>query len=71
MAITIGLQALMQYLQLVGTRTLERRLTRRFAVSFEHQILALPERFYSQRYPSDIASRMEQIQALLNLLEAV
>lgn len=59
MAITIGLQALMQYLQLVGTRTLERRLTRRFAVSFEHQILALPERFYSQRYPSDIASRME------------
>ena len=58
MALTINLQALLQYLQLLGTRTLERRLTRRFAVSFEHQMLALPERFYSQRYASDIASRM-------------
>ena len=58
MALTISLQALLQYLQLLGTRTLERRLTRRFAVSFEHQMLALPERFYSQRYASDIASRM-------------
>ena len=59
MALTISLQALLQYLQLFGTRTLERRLTRRFAVSFEHQMLALPERFYSQRYAPDIASRME------------
>ena len=59
MALTISLQALLQYLQLFGTRTLERRLTRRFAVSFEHQMLALPERFYSQRDASDIASRME------------
>ena len=59
MGLTISLQALLQYLQLFGTRTLERRLTRRFAVSFEHQMLALPERFYSQRDASDIASRME------------
>ena len=59
MALTISLQAILQYLQLQGTRLLERRLTRRFAVSFEHQMLALPERFYSQRYASDIASRME------------
>ena len=58
MALTISLQALLQSLQLLGTRTLERRLTRRFAVNFEHQMLALPERFYSQRYASDIASRM-------------
>ena len=59
MAITISLQTDLQYLQLLGTRTLERRLTRRFSVNFEHQMLALPERFYSQRYASDIASRME------------
>ena len=59
MALTICLQTLLQYLQLLGTRTLERRLTRRFAVNFEHQMLALPERFYSQRYASDIADRMK------------
>ena len=59
MAITIGLQTALQYLQLLGTRTLERRLTRRFSVHFEHQMLSLPERFYSQRYASDIASRMD------------
>jgi len=59
MAVTISLQAILQYLQLFGSRKLEKRLTRRFAVSFEHQMLALPERFYSQRYASDIASRMQ------------
>ena len=58
MALTIGLQVALQHLQLVGTRSLEKRLTRRFAVGFEHQILALPERFYSQRHASDIAGRM-------------
>ena len=58
MALTIGLQVALQYLQLVGTRSLEKRLTRRFAIGFEHQILALPERFYSQRHASDIAGRM-------------
>ena len=58
MALTIGLQVVLQHLQLVGTRSLEKRLTRRFAVGFEHQILALPERFYSQRHASDVASRM-------------
>ena len=58
MALTIGLQVALQHLQLVGTRSLEKRLTRRFAIGFEHQILALPERFYSQRHASDIAGRM-------------
>ena len=58
MAFTIGLQVALQHLQLVGTRSLEKRLTRRFAIGFEHQILALPERFYSQRHASDIAGRM-------------
>lgn len=58
MALTIGLQTVLQHLQLVGTRSLEKRLTRRFAIGFEHQILALPERFYSQRHASDVASRM-------------
>ena len=58
MALTIAVQATLRHLQLVGTRRLEKRLTRRFAVGFEHQILALPERFYSQRHSSDIAGRM-------------
>lgn len=59
MALSIGVQVVLQHLQLVGTRRLEKRLTRRFAIGFEHQILALPERFYSQRHASDIAGRME------------
>ena len=58
MAIIISLQVVLQHLQLVGRRTLERRLTRRFAAQFEHQVLALPERYYAQRYASDIASRV-------------
>ncbi|MAS28394.1 MAG: NHLP family bacteriocin export ABC transporter peptidase/permease/ATPase subunit, partial [Synechococcus sp. NAT40] len=58
MALSIGVQVVLQHLQLVGTRSLEKRLTRRFAIGFEHQILALPERFYSQRHASDIAGRM-------------
>jgi NHLM bacteriocin system ABC transporter peptidase/ATP-binding protein len=58
MALTIGIQVVLQHLQLVGSRRMEKRLTRRFAIGFEHQILALPERFYSQRHASDIARRM-------------
>jgi ABC-type branched-subunit amino acid transport system ATPase component len=58
MAFTITAQALLQHLQLIGSRSLEKRLTRRFAAQFEHQVLALPERFYDQRYAADIASRM-------------
>ena len=58
MALTIGLQVMLQHLQLVGTRSLEKRLTRRFATGFEHHILSLPEKFYSQRHASDIAGRM-------------
>jgi NHLM bacteriocin system ABC transporter peptidase/ATP-binding protein len=59
MALTIAAQAMLQHLQLIGSRRLEKRLTRRFAAQFEHQVLALPERFYDQRYAADIASRMK------------
>lgn len=59
MALTIGAQALIQQLQLVGSRSLEKRLTRRFAAQFEHQALALPESYYAQRYAADVASRMQ------------
>lgn len=59
MALTIAAQAMIQQLQLLGVRSLEKRLTRRFAAQFEHQVLSLPESFYSQRYAADIASRME------------
>ena len=58
MAITIALQAVLQQLELIGRRKLEKRLTRRFAAEFEHQVLALPERFYAQRYAADIANRV-------------
>ncbi|MBM5800014.1 MAG: NHLP family bacteriocin export ABC transporter peptidase/permease/ATPase subunit, partial [Cyanobacteria bacterium K_DeepCast_35m_m2_023] len=58
LALTIALQASLQQLQLVGRRSLEQRLTRRFAAQFEHQVLALPERYYAQRYASDVASRV-------------
>lgn len=58
MAFTIALQAVLQQLQLVGRRSLEKRLTRRFAAQFEHQVLALPERYYAQRYAADVASRV-------------
>jgi NHLM bacteriocin system ABC transporter peptidase/ATP-binding protein len=58
MALTIALQAVLQQLELVGRRSLEKRLTRRFAAEFEHQVLALPERYYAQRYAADVANRV-------------
>lgn len=58
MSLVICLQVLLRHLELIGTRTLEKRLTRRFSAQFEHQVLALPDRYYSQRYASDIASRV-------------
>ncbi|MBM5808207.1 MAG: NHLP family bacteriocin export ABC transporter peptidase/permease/ATPase subunit [Cyanobacteria bacterium M_surface_9_m1_291] len=58
MALTITLQAVLQQLELVGRRSLEKRLTRRFAAEFEHQVLALPERYYAQRYAADVANRV-------------
>jgi len=59
MAIAISAQALMMHLQLVGSRSLEKRLARRFSAQFEHQVLALPESYYAQRYAADVASRMQ------------
>jgi len=57
-AVTIAFQAILTNLQLVATRRLEKRLTRRFSVAYQHQMLSLPYNYYTQRYPSDIASRM-------------
>ena len=68
MAITIGIQAILQNLQLNGTRALEKRLTRRFAIDFEHHALSLPDNFYSQRYASDIANRMEHNQEIAEFI---
>ncbi|MFN5220072.1 MAG: NHLP family bacteriocin export ABC transporter peptidase/permease/ATPase subunit [Cyanobacteriota bacterium] len=59
MALTIVGQAAANQLQLLGKRTLARRLERRFALRFEHHVLALPERFFSQRYAGDITRRVE------------
>ena len=59
MALTIVVQAIFEYLQLLGGRKLEKRLTRRFSVNFEHKMLSLPESYYKQRYASDVAVRME------------
>lgn len=58
MALTIAVQVILQYLELLGTRKLEKRLSRRFAIGFEHTVLSLPDRFYSQRHVADIAGRM-------------
>ncbi len=58
MAVVILLQVGLRHLELLGTRTLEKRLTRRFSAQFEHQVLALPDRYYSQRYAADIAERV-------------
>tara|TARA_B100002052_G_scaffold292791_2_gene314902 strand:+ start:950 stop:3124 length:2175 start_codon:yes stop_codon:yes gene_type:complete len=68
MALTIAFQALLRHLQLVGIRTMQRRLTRRFAVSFEEQILALPESFYAQRHAADIANRMASNQEIADFI---
>ena len=59
MALTIVVQAIFEYLELLGGRKLEKRLTRRFSVNFEHKMLSLPESYYKQRYASDVAIRME------------
>lgn len=59
MAVTIAIQGLIQYLQLVGSRKLKKRLNRRFVAQFEHQMLALPENYYAQRHAADIANRMQ------------
>ncbi len=59
MALTIVVQAIFEYLQLLGGRKLEKRLTRRFSVNFKHKMLSLPESYYKQRYASDVAVRME------------
>ena len=58
MAIIIAMQAVLQQLELVGRRSLEKRMTRRFSAEFEHQVLALPERYYAQRYAADVANRV-------------
>ncbi len=64
MAITIVFQAIVQQLQLIGTRSLEKRLTRRFAAQFERHVLSLPERFFSQRFAGDIAVRVQYNNAI-------
>ncbi|MCP4800095.1 MAG: NHLP family bacteriocin export ABC transporter peptidase/permease/ATPase subunit, partial [bacterium] len=59
MSFTVIFQAIVQQLQLMSSRSLEKRLTRRFAAQFERHVLSLPERFFAQRYSGDIALRMQ------------
>lgn len=58
-AITIVAQLAIQHLQRLGNRLLARRFNRRFAAHFEHHVLALPERFFTQRYAGDINNRVD------------
>ena len=58
MALMIGLQSIGTQLQRLASRHLSRRLDSRGAVAFEQQVLALPERFFSQRYAGDISQRV-------------
>ena len=59
MAITIIFQTILTNLQLVATRKLEKRLTKKFTANFEKKVLSLPEKFFTQRYAGDIANRTE------------
>ena len=70
MAITIIFQAIVQQLQLIGTRSLEKRLTRRFAAQFERHVLSLPERFFSQRFAGDIAVRVQYNNAISEFISS-
>jgi NHLM bacteriocin system ABC transporter peptidase/ATP-binding protein len=53
----IVLQAIGSQLQQLGNRHLSRSLETRGALEFEQHVLALPERFYQQRYAGDISQR--------------
>ena len=59
MALMILLQALGGQLQRLGIRQLSRRLDSRGALGFEQHVLALPERFFSQRYAGDVSQRVQ------------
>jgi ABC-type bacteriocin/lantibiotic exporter with double-glycine peptidase domain len=58
MALMIGLQSIGTQLQRLASRHLSRRLDSRGAAAFEQHVLALPERFFSQRYAGDISQRV-------------
>jgi NHLM bacteriocin system ABC transporter peptidase/ATP-binding protein len=57
MALTILLQAIGGQLQQLGIRHLSRRLEMRGALAFERHVLALPDRFFRQRFAGDISQR--------------
>ena len=58
MALTVVLQAAGGQLQQLGARHLSRRLETRGALGFERHVLALPERFFQQRYAGDVSQRL-------------
>ena len=57
MAITIIFQTILRNLQLLATRKLEKRLTKKFTLDFQKKVLSLPEKFFTQRYAGDVAIR--------------
>ena len=57
MAITIIFQTILRNVQLLATRKLEKRLTKKFSANFQKKVLSLPEKFFTQRYAGDIAIR--------------
>jgi len=58
MAFTVVLQAIGGQLQQLGGRHLSRRLETRGGLGFESHVLALPERFFQQRYAGDVSQRL-------------
>jgi ABC-type bacteriocin/lantibiotic exporter with double-glycine peptidase domain len=58
MALTVVLQAIGGQLQQLGARHLSRRLESRGGLGFERHLLALPERFFLQRYAGDVSQRL-------------
>jgi len=58
-AITIVFQTILKNIQLLATRKLEKRLTKRFSAEFEQKLLSLPDKFFTQRYAGDISVRTD------------
>lgn len=58
MALTVVLQAIGSQLEQLGARQLSRRLETRGGLGFESHVVALPARFFLQRYAGDVSHRL-------------
>ena len=59
MVLCLAALGLGRHLQLLGRRELVRRLDLRFSLAYQHQVLSLPDRFFSQRFAAEVSYRGE------------